>query len=188
MGISRARAGVARWLAVVTVALLCATPVRAAENPADSVLPTAAAALVPGVHLVGKGTLTFFGLRIYDGHYFAAAKAYSVGEPFALLLTYHRKLHGDAIATRSSEEIERLGVGSIDDRAGWDKAMRGLFPDVHAGDQITGVNLPGTGVQFFRNGKSLGTVTDPSFGRAFFGIWFDPKTSRPELRAHLLGG
>lgn len=63
--------------------------------------------------------------------------------------------------------------------------MGRIFPDVRPGDHIVGVQLPDE-ARFFYNDRSLGTVDDPAFARAFFAIWLDAKTSAPELRAALL--
>jgi hypothetical protein len=64
--------------------------------------------------------------------------------------------------------------------------MRALFPDVKAGDRITGVHLPGTGAQFWSNGRRLGEIRDSTFAKLFFGIWLAPQTSEPQLRQALL--
>ena len=64
--------------------------------------------------------------------------------------------------------------------------METLFVDVKSGDQLVGVHLPGEGARFFLNGKLMGESADPAFSEAFFKIWLDPKTKRPELRAALL--
>jgi len=64
--------------------------------------------------------------------------------------------------------------------------MRALFPDVKAGDVITGVHQPAMGVVFWCNGRLLGEVRDPLFARLFFGIWLSPQTSEPQLRSALL--
>jgi hypothetical protein len=37
------------------------------------------------------------------------------------------------------------------------------------------------------NGKLIGESPDLKFSEAFFKIWLDAKTKRPELRAALLG-
>jgi len=58
---------------------------------------------------------------------------------------------------------------------------------VRKGDRITGVNLPPGIVRFYFNGQPIGEIDDPEFTRAFFGIWLDPRTSRPEFRKRLLG-
>ena len=65
--------------------------------------------------------------------------------------------------------------------------MTRLFPDVRAGDRITGVHRPGTGARFFVNGRLQGELPDADFARLFFGIWLSPRTSEPALREALLG-
>lgn len=150
-------------------------------------LPDPVAALAPDALPQGGGELKYFGLSIYDGFYWSAARSFSVTQPFALDLHYHRNLEGGGIAERSIDEIRKLGVGSPDEHARWLAAMRRLFPDVRRGDRLTGVNLPGRGAKFFHNGAAIGEIADPGFARAFFGIWLDPKTSRPDFRKLLLG-
>lgn len=41
-------------------------------------------------------------------------------------------------------------------------------------------------VRFYLDGKALAEVADDDFARAFFGIWLDPASSAPKLRAALL--
>jgi hypothetical protein len=150
-------------------------------------LPGPVAALAPDVRPQGGGELTYFGLSIYDGFYWSPARSFSVAQPFALDLHYHRNLKGDGIAERSIDEIRKLGVGTPEEHSRWLDAMRQLFPDVRKGDRLTGVNVPGRGAKFFHNGAPIGEVADTAFARAFFGIWLDPKTSRPDFRRLLLG-
>jgi hypothetical protein len=127
----------------------------------------------------GSGRLTWFGLHVYDVRRFA-------DHPFALELTYARKLDGRAIAERSDSEIGRLGLGTADQRTRWLQAMTALFPDVRAGQQLAGINVPGRGAEFYLDGRLLGRIDDPAFGPAFFAIWLDARTTAPELRASLL--
>ena len=63
--------------------------------------------------------------------------------------------------------------------------MAGIFPDVRPGDHILGVQLPDA-ARFFFNDRTIGTIDDPAFARAFFAIWLDARTSAPDLRAALL--
>jgi hypothetical protein len=65
--------------------------------------------------------------------------------------------------------------------------MTRLFPDVKAGDRITGVHRPGESAAFFVNGRAVGEVREARFASLFFGIWLSPRTSQPALRAALLG-
>lgn len=108
--------------------------------------------------------------------------------PFALELQYLRKLEGAAIASRSIDEMRRVGSFSDAQAQSWLTAMRELFPNVAAGERITGINLPGVGAEFWVNGQRAGVVKDPTFARLFFGIWLDERTSEPKMRAQLLQG
>ena len=92
------------------------------------------------------------------------------------------------IAERSLSEIERLDVAGRVELERWGEQMRRIFPDVADGDRITGLFVPPGIVRYFFNGTPIGEIADPSFARAFFGIWLDPKTSRADFRKKLLGG
>ena len=104
-------------------------------------LPPAVAALAPSLQPQGGGVLKFLGLSIYDGWYWSRERGWSLEQPFALDLHYHRSLAGAKIAERSLEEIARLRIGSKAQRARWGEQMRAIFPDVQKGDRITGVHV-----------------------------------------------
>jgi hypothetical protein len=163
-----------------------------AGSASDPGAPAALAYLPGQPKLLGEGRLRWFGLAVYDARLFAAGDGLDperIGaSSFALELRYARRLQGEEIAQASHREIVRLGYGSENQRAGWLKIMRGLFPDVQPGDRITGVHLPAGKVFFYRNDTRLGVVEDRQFGEAFFAIWLDPRTVAPELRRALLRG
>lgn len=143
-----------------------------------------------GLQLVGEGTLRWWGLKIYDAKFFAAKKpapeqAFSI--PFALEITYAREFSGQKIAEISAEEIKKLGVGSPQKHDLWLSQMQRVFPDIKPGDKIRGMHDPDRGVAFYYNGQPIGSIRDPEFSRAFFSIWLDPRTAKPELRKSLLG-
>lgn len=171
-------------LAVVALAAIARPATAAYEAPP---LPPAIAALAPSLRPQGGGELTFLGLAIYEGWYWSPVRGFSLEHPLALDLHYKRNLEGQAIATRSVDEIAKLGLGTPEQRGRWGEAMRRLFPDVTKGDRLTGVSLPPGTARFFHNGRSIGEIDDRDFARAFFGIWLDPRTSRPEYRRRLLG-
>ncbi len=152
--------------------------------------PAEVSAALPGASLQGQGRLRYFGLHIYDAALWSAAPV-PPGNPFAtalaLELRYARKLAGGAIADRSIDEMKRVGDFSPADGQRWLDAMKQAFPDVQAGDRITGVHQPGVGASFFVNGKPTAEVRDTVFARLFFGVWLSPRTSQPALRAALLG-
>ena len=138
----------------------------------------------------GQGRFRWFGLTIYDAELLTAQPLRDDQWPqqtFALRLTYARTLRGAEIAKSSLQEMEKLGVVPAAQRDAWLQRMTALFPDVNPGDAITGVNLPNRGIRFWRTDRPLGTVDDPTFARAFFSIWLDPKTTAPDLRKSLFG-
>ncbi len=132
--------------------------------------------------------MTFLGLSIYDGWFWGTDHAWAADQVFALDLHYRRRIEGAKLAERSVEEIALLGLGTPEQRLRWGEAMRRTFPSVEAGDRITGLNAPAGFVRFFHNDQPIGEIADPQFARAFFAIWLDPRTSRPEFRRKLLGG
>ena len=144
---------------------------------------------LPGARWRGTGVMRFFGLHIYDLRLWSPAPLAGDGDrqPLALELVYARKLVGEMIASRSLDEMRRIGPFSDAQGASWLAAMTQLFPDVQAGDRLTGVQRPGQFARFFFNGQRRGEVADAEFSRLFFGIWLSPRTSEPKLRAQLLG-
>jgi len=161
------------------------TPVALATT-APPPLPATIVALAPSLQPQGGGALKFLGLSIYDGWYWSQDRGWSLEQPFALDLHYHRSLEGAKIAERSVDEIARLRIGSKAQRDRWGEQMRAIFPDVRKGDRITGVHVPPATVRYFLNGRPIGDIVDGEFARAFFGIWLDPRTSQRDFRDLLL--
>lgn len=188
------------WLRVNLLAVLSfAAQVFAADKPvagSDAAAPVAlrapseAAAVLSDLRLLGRGTLRFFGLPVYEARLWTgtgfAAERYSA-HTFALELRYARKLDGVAIVQRSIVEMRRSG--SVDDSQArvWEAAMMRAFPDIAPGDRLTGVHVPGETTRFFHNGRPTSSVADPAFARSFFGIWLAATTSEPGLRQQLIG-
>ena len=135
--------------------------------------------------------LRVWGFEVYDARLWTPRgfrHSQAMQTSFALELQYLRKLEGSAIASRSIDEMRRVGSFTDAQAQTWLAAMRDLFPNVSAGERITGVNLPGEGAEFWVNGQRVGVVKDVSFARLFFGIWLDERTSEPKMRAQLLQG
>lgn len=135
---------------------------------------------------VGSGTLRFFGLRIYDATLWSPGGVWSANQTYALELIYARSFDGAAIARRAIEEMRTQRAYPAATLARWEQQMRALFPDVKSGDRLTGVRIPGAGAAFYSGPRKLGQIDDESFADAFFGIWLDPATRAPDLRARLL--
>lgn len=172
-------------LALTGPALLLLAPSMAAPvapSPIDIELPRA--------RLAGASTFRYFGMQIYDAQFWVGANGYRATAPkaekFALDLRYARSINGKKIATASTDEMKKLGLGTPEQRLDWQARMERIFPDVQEGTRITGIYLPDEGARFYRDGKLLGEIADPAFGYAFFAIWLDPKTTGGSLREALL--
>jgi hypothetical protein len=141
--------------------------------------------------LQGSGTLRFFGLHVYDAKLWVPHSGFDATRyeafPLALELTYARRLVGKQIAERSLQEMQGVTTVSGAQQQAWLEQMQRLFPDVRAGDRITGLYLPPASARFFLNGALRGEVKDAEFARAFFGIWLSSRSSEPQLRQALLG-
>lgn len=174
------------------------------SKPLEVALPSALLTAHPADwRLIGHGLLTWSVFRLYHAYLYVPAPtpdATAPGAPapdtstsfdpdgdFVLMLRYLRNIPGEQIVSTSTEEIARLTDTPADDLAAWTQAMRERFPDVAAGDRLTGWFRRGEGVRFFRGDTPAGDIDSPAFARAFAAIWLDPRTRSPALRANLLG-
>lgn len=146
--------------------------------------------VLPEARVQGSCRLRVIGLHVYDARLWVGEQPVGdewMDRPFALELEYARSLKGSLIAERSLQEMQRQDAITPEAAQRWLNAMRQLFPDVGAGDRITGVHLPGRGARFYVNGGLRGESRESDFVRLFFGIWLSPRTSEPALRDALLG-
>jgi len=162
--------------------IVISTQVLAAQTP-----PKYIQSLVPKAQVAGDGRLTFFLMDVYDAALFAPQGQFKDDEPFALQLVYLRDLKGQSIARTSAQEIRRLGFTDHQTLIRWEGEMTKIFPDVSNGVSLTGVYTKDRTTVFFKDGKKIGTISDPAFGKWFFSIWLNEKTRAPELRRELLG-
>ena len=156
----------------------------------QAVAGTASPAQLAGSRLQGEATLRFVGLRIYHARLWTLPdfRSEKLGEqPLALELDYLRDIKGSAIAERSLQEMRRVGSFSEAQGQRWLEQMQRIFPDIKAGDRLTGQLLPGQGAAFWHNGRPTGRVPEAEFATLFFGIWLSPATSEPDMRLALLG-
>lgn len=134
--------------------------------------------------LQGAGKLTWWGFHIYDASFYRAGTLTS--PEFALDLRYQKSFSGASIANSSADEMKRIGVPDTQ-AAMWGKELAGFLPDVESGQTLTAIYIPKQGTVFYHDGKRIAQIPGADFSKAFFGIWLDPKTSAPKLRAELLG-
>lgn len=180
--------------------VLAAPALQAAPLAPASEAPAGALRELPDARLAGQGEFTWFGLSIYQAAFWVGRNGYQpatpAAAPFLLDLRYARALNGQKIAQASYQQMQKINAGSPAQRLRWLQTMTAIFPDVLEGTHLSGLYLPaaapaessatGASVRFFLDDKPLAEVADADFARAFFGIWLDPASTAPKLRAALL--
>ncbi|MFM8691214.1 MAG: chalcone isomerase family protein [Limnohabitans sp.] len=144
---------------------------------------------LPGALPTAPVRMTYWGFDLYDARLWTLQgfePQRLPAHPFALELQYLRRLEGPAIARRSIEEMRRIGTFNDAQAQRWLARLRELFPDVRAGDRLTGIHKPGEGAEFWFNGQRRGELADARFAELFFGIGLHPETSAPDVRERLL--
>lgn len=136
---------------------------------------------------VGEHRFHKFFFHVYDAVLWAAGGKWSRRAPHALEIRYARDFAGRDLAARSIAEMKLQGWRDEAKLARWEAQMQRIFPDIKPGDRLVGIALPGKEARFHDGRRWLGTVEDPEFVEAFFGIWLDEKTSEPAMRRELLG-
>lgn len=172
-------------------ALVALTATLLGSGASAGVAPAEVLAVLPSAVLSGSIRFTYWGFSVYDASLWVLPdfqpQAFEQ-HVFALHLRYLRSFSNASIAERSVDEMARSSRPTPERRAIWQQWLRDAFPDVRAGDRITGVNRPGQGAVFLTNGRQTGMVPDMAFARLFFGIWLAPTTSEPAMRMALLAG
>ena len=136
--------------------------------------------------LVGEARLKVLIWEVYDSALFTPSGRWQGIAPYRLSLRYLR----DIPAAKLVEETEKAWQeqGRSHPRLNeWLVLLAELWPDITEGDNLVfGLNASGDSAFWF-NGSSIGSINDRDFGPLFGGIWLDPDTPRPGLRAELIG-
>jgi len=187
--------------------LLGLSLVLAVPGFAGPALPTAVQNVLSDAHwqCLGQGEMRWYGLALYQASLWTrrTARRVTPDTPFAFVIEYERHFSGTRLASTSISEMRRLRLADENQLTRWDAELARIFPNVQLTrwdaelarifpnvktvQTITGINLPGQGVRFFHHDKLIGSITDPAFGRAFFGIWLHEQTRATALRNQLLG-
>jgi hypothetical protein len=145
--------------------------------------------VLPDPKLVGQGEFKWFLFDVYSAKLWSGHLPFSMNAPFALEITYQRRITSEQFVSTSIDEIKRIygSTYSSEKLEQWRTALTNVFPEVRYGDQLIGVYLPNRGCIFFDKNKRLAEIDDPQLAKAFFGIWLDPRSRDKDLRALLLG-
>ena len=136
--------------------------------------------------VVGEARLKVLIWEVYDSALFTPSGRWQGVAPYRLSLRYLR----DIPAAKLVEETEKAWQeqGRSHPRLNeWLLLLAELWPDITEGDNLVfGLNASGDSAFWF-NGSPIGSIDDRDFGPLFGGIWLDPDTPRPGLRAELIG-
>ena len=170
---------------------LTSGPMMALQTSATSTAerPPEIAAELPQARRQSRATLLADGQPVYEVVLWAVGPPVDPGQwssrPLALELRYARAQSGAALAGRAIEAMRRQAPMTYGQMERWQQAMAQLFPDLRAGDRLTGLQLPGEAARFYFNGRLRGEIRDPLYTQLFFGLWLSGQTPEPALRAQL---
>lgn len=171
---------------VFGVAALLAT-LASPLSVAGTEAPNAALEQAPVLAKCGEAKLSVLFWDVYESTLYTPDGIYESGvRPLRLEIRYLRDIKGIDLVKQTGKEWRDQGLEDPRHTI-WLGELLSLWPDVSKGDVIT-LDLDESGIaRFSFNDDTLGSITDPDFGRDFAGIWLSPNTTRPELRAALIG-
>lgn len=136
--------------------------------------------------IVGKARLKVLFWEVYDSVLFTPSGDWVGEPPYRLSLHYLRDIPVNQLVEETDKAWRQQGR-EHPLQARWLGALSTLWPDISAGDSLVfGLNADGQNL-FWYNGVPIGGIDDKDFGPLFGGIWLDPDTPRPALRAQLVG-
>lgn len=136
--------------------------------------------------LVGQADLRFFVWPVYQARLYSGSGAYEFPHtlPFALALEYKRQFSKEQLISETQKQWQILGIEQTQQ---WLESLARVLRDVEKSDVITLYVDNKASSVFYLNDTLLGSINNREFTEHFVAIWLSDKTSRPELRADLLG-
>jgi hypothetical protein len=136
--------------------------------------------------LVGEARLKVLIWEVYDSALYTPSGRWQGDAPYQLSLHYLRDIPAGKLIEETDKAWQEQGRNHPK-QGEWLTLLGDLWPDITEGDNLVfGMNASGDSAFWF-NGTLIGSIDDPDFGGLFGGIWLDPDTPRPELRAQLIG-
>lgn len=169
------------FVLVLLGALLLISPVRAAEAPPEI------SAIIAAPQQVGEARYSVLAINLFDASLWSGDGAFAWDQPFALSLTYLRRIRARSLVSRTMSEMEARRHGDEASRGALRTQLERCFTTVVAGDRVTAYALSADSAQFYLNGAPYCSVEWPNFRRAFFGIWLEPRGSTRNFSERLLG-
>ncbi|QYJ79783.1 chalcone isomerase family protein [Shewanella acanthi] len=140
-----------------------------------------------GLIEVGRGEMDWLWFSLYRARLMTVTGQYQSEQyPQLLDIEYYREIDAEDLLKATKEQWLHLGFKESDVQA-WLLLLKGIWPDVKEGDHLSFKIIDPQKSQFYFNQQPLGVIENPQFAQAFLAIWLSNKTSRPALRAQLLG-
>jgi len=166
-------------------ALTGAAPAESSDQSAVA-LPDELALAIDVWPLVGEARLKVLIWEVYDSALYTPSGRWQGNAPYQLSLHYLRDIPAGKLIEETDKAWQEQGRNHPK-QGEWLTLLGDLWPDITEGDNLVfGLNAAGDSAFWF-NGTLIGSIDDPDFGRLFGGIWLDPDTPRPALRAQLIG-
>jgi len=124
----------------------------------------------------GTGRLNFWGFHIYDATLYRAGNSSS--SDFALNIQYQKSFSGSAIASKTADEMKKIGVPEMQ-AAIWGKELAAVFPNIEPGQSITGIYSPKVGTTFFSRVRKLPKSLGLNFQKLFLEFGSTLKPAHP---------
>jgi hypothetical protein len=171
----------------VLLLLITATPAVATPPGGNRPLPPQVVSQAPGMHPLGKGRHSWWGIQMYDATLWIVGPQWSAAGPHALDLEPGRAVPADTLVKNAIAEMRALKVGDERKLTIWQAEMRKVIPNVQQGDQIVIFCSDTNRTLAYLNDSSTGEVDDPSFCPAVMSVWLHPQTKHQAMRKSLLG-
>ncbi len=150
-------------------------------------LPPAVTSVAVGLHRLGTGRHTIFGMPVFDASLWIVGNQYSSSEPHAVDLVPSVPIPPSKLVGGLIDEMAELKAADDAQREAWRALMLKACPSLSRGDQLVILVMPDGTTTMFYNGEKRESVDDPNFGAALFRVWLDPRTSYPRVRNGMLG-
>ena len=136
--------------------------------------------------LVGEARLKVLIWEVYDSALYTPSGRWQGEAPYQLSLHYLRDIPAAKLIEETDKAWQEQGRNHPK-QGEWLRLLGELWPNITEGDNLVfGLNAAGDSAFWF-NGTLIGSIDDRDFGGLFGGIWLDPDTPRPGLRAELIG-
>ncbi len=146
--------------------------------------------------LNGAGSRTKFFMKVYIGGLYLnqkssdALKIIDADEPMAVRLEIISGLvTSSKMESAVREGFENSTKGNIAPLKDKIEAFINIFKaKINKGDIYEFINVPGKGVEIYKNAALSSVIEGIEFKKALFGIWLGEKPAQADLKEHMLGG